>query len=355
MKKILTKFPVIGKYLKAKELSQKTIKEYLLKKDAVEEAKQETQNALELFGRIKIGVRERTLHPFVEQLSRIDDIELIEHIIQAKSPNESKPVTELNQIDIKKDHILASTIAAGGAGAASAAIAYASVGAFASASTGTAISTLTGIYASNATLAFLGGGTLATGGAGIVGGMTVLGGLVTLPVVAVGGYFFNNKVNQDLKKAEQDAETVRQYIEESDKAIVELSKIKRASIQLHRLLVPLESKFNPNIQLLTEIIDRSSKQNMFVQYYYSIKKFVAEIISKMGSTPPEWLKKEARILVTDFSLADQQKVEEIIGLGQMLKNVLDIIVINDDGVVPEETFRFISTVETYLNKASIPV
>ena len=290
----------------------------------------------------------------MQQLSRIDDIELIEPTPAPKDHVGSKPITEVNRIDIEKDHTLTTTIAAGGFGATSAAIAYATVGAFASASTGTAISVLSGVAASNATLAFLGGGTLAAGGAGVVGGIAVLGGLVAIPVLAVGGYFFNSKVNKDLIKAEEDAKTVKQFIGESTTAIAELEKIKRASIQLHRLLIPFESHFSPMIQIVSGIIDRSKRSSILVRTYYSLKKFVAENILQMGYTPPEWMMKGSRIRIADFSRVDQQKVEVIIATAQMLKNVLDISIINDEGIVPPETFQFIANVEDYLTKLATP-
>lgn len=56
---------------------------------------------------------------------------------------------------------------------------------FGSASTGTAISSLSGAAATNATLAWFGGGALTAGGTGMTGGVTVLGGIVAIPLVYV--------------------------------------------------------------------------------------------------------------------------------------------------------------------------
>lgn len=61
--------------------------------------------------------------------------------------------------------------------------AWALVSAIGTASTGTAIGTLSGVAASNATLAWFGGGALAAGGAGMSGGMLVLGGIVAAPII----------------------------------------------------------------------------------------------------------------------------------------------------------------------------
>jgi hypothetical protein len=352
MKKIISRIPIIKDYIKARELSEKTIKEYFKKKEALELAQQETQNALELFGRVKIEVLNRTMHPFLEQLSRIDDIEISEESPRPNSQPQNKSITEQDPGEIEADHALTATVAAGGIGAASAAITYAAVGTLGTASTGAVISTLSGAAASNATLAFLGGGSLAAGGAGVVGGIAVLGGLCAIPVLAVGGYFFKKKANQKLQKAKEDAEQVRQFIEESDTAINELSNIRNKTFHLHRLLVPFETIFIPNIKTLSEIIDNASRRNIVIRLYYSIKKFIAEKISKMGYNPPVWIKKGARIRFTDFAKNDKHKVEECITAGQMLKNILDINLINDEGIVPEETIQFISTIEEYLNNTT---
>lgn len=61
--------------------------------------------------------------------------------------------------------------------------AWALVSAIGTASTGTAIGTLSGVAATNATLAWFGGGALAAGGAGMSGGILVLGGMVAAPII----------------------------------------------------------------------------------------------------------------------------------------------------------------------------
>jgi hypothetical protein len=355
MKNIFAKIPLLGKYLRAKELSKKTIYKFNIKNDALNGARQETQNALEVFGRVKSEVKERTLHPFIEQLLRLDDIELIEQEMPPKELMNSSSVTEVTPDNLEKDHVLAATIAAGGMGATSAAVAFASVGAFASASTGTAIASLAGASATNATLAFLGGGTLAAGGGGIIGGIAVLGGLVTLPVLAVGGYFYNDKINKDLKIAQQDAKTLKKFIRDSDAAIDVLSQIKTTSIRLHRLLIMVESITIPSIKTLTELIDRSTKTNIITYSYYSSIKFIAVKISSRGHTPPQWMTKEPKRRVANLPKKDQQTIENIISVGQILKNILDINIINDDGVVPEEVHFFISTTEKYIQSQSVAV
>jgi hypothetical protein len=349
MKNILKKIPIVNKYIKAKELSQKVLKEFTDKKESVNRAQQEAQDSLELLGRVKIDILRNTLHPFIEQISRIEDIKIIEQRQNTLESEKYKSVIGSDPIDTEKDKTLIATIAAGGAGATTAAVAYAAVGTFASASTGTAITALSGVAASNATLAFLGGGSLAAGGAGVAGGIAVLGGLVTVPLLAVGGYMFNKKVDRDLKHAEEDEIKVKQYIEESDKAISELSKIKNTAKSIHRVVVSLDKYLIPNVALLSQIIDRSSKRNIFIRIYFAIKKIMAASISGMGFNVPDWILTEAKVKVADMSNSDKDIVQDILYKGQLLKNIMDHKIINEEGVVSDDLIMTIRNIEEYLH------
>jgi hypothetical protein len=335
MENIFKKIPIIRDYIKAKELSKKSINEFTAKKEALEAVQLETQNALELFGRVKIEVLERSLHPFVEQLFRIEDIELLEQrVLQNTSP-----VTKINNEDIENDIKLKATLAEGGAEAKTAAISYATIGTYPSVFS--AISVLSGAAASNATLAFL-------GGSGMIAaelGAAVLGGLVAVPLIIASGPLIVNLTNKALKNAEQDAEKVKLFIEESDRAIVELDRIKDVSMQLHRLLITLESKFIHNIAMLAVIVDRSKKENIVEQWYNALVRFVARIFRASKRM------KASKIHVADISDEDQRTIETIIFMGQTVKNVLDLSIINDEGTVSDETFHIISTTETYLKNS----
>ena len=81
--------------------------------------------------------------------------------------------------------------------------AWALVSAIGTASTGTAIGTLSGVAATNATLAWFGGGALAAGGAGMSGGMLVLGGIVAAPII-----YFAAKGTRTKARAFQDQQVL---------------------------------------------------------------------------------------------------------------------------------------------------
>lgn len=84
---------------------------------------------------------------------------------------------------MNKKNLLASTFAGG----ATATGIYSGASTFGVASTGTAISILSGVVAKKATLACLGGGALVVGGFGILGGILFLG----IIAISVTAYVYN--------------------------------------------------------------------------------------------------------------------------------------------------------------------
>jgi len=117
---------------------------------------------------------------------------------------------DVEDVDVSSLEVL-KALATGGA-------AVAAVGTFATASTGTAIGALSGAAPTNATLAWLGGGAVAAGGGGMAAGMVVLGGIVALPVLAVGGLVVHHKGRQALVEAKEDAVQAEVTIRELETA-----------------------------------------------------------------------------------------------------------------------------------------
>ncbi|QKW23790.1 hypothetical protein HUT16_36005 [Kitasatospora sp. NA04385] len=106
-------------------------------------------------------------------------------------------------------------------GGAAAYTAFTAAAAFGTASTGTAITALYGAAATNATLAVLGGGTLATGGAGMAGGVLLLGGIVAAPTVvlaATGLYVFKrHRAKKDERQARAETDAVQAQLDRSQR------------------------------------------------------------------------------------------------------------------------------------------
>lgn len=142
------------------------------------------------------------------------------------------------------------------AGGLLAAGAYGAVmsGGFALASTGTVISTLAGVAAKNATLAWLGGGSLAAGGYGMVGGMVVLGGIVTGPAIAITGGFLDNKAEKVLYKALEEKDKAIKWQKDVEKTVVTLNGIKYRANQIKVLLDRLNSIFVMQLNKFENIV-----------------------------------------------------------------------------------------------------
>ncbi|MEZ8302930.1 hypothetical protein AB6C61_03685 [Vibrio splendidus] len=89
-----------------------------------------------------------------------------------------------------------------------------------SASTGTAIATLSGAAATNATLAWFGGGALAASGAGMSGGMMVLGGIVAAPMI----FFATKKAYQKAEQLEQATQALKDTFPELEQLLISASE-----------------------------------------------------------------------------------------------------------------------------------
>ena len=109
-----------------------------------------------------------------------------------------------------------------------------------------------------------------------------------------------------------------------------------------RLLITLESKFIQNTAMLAAIIDRSEKRNFVVQWYNAIVRFVARIFRTTKR------KDESIIHVADITNEDQRTIEKIVFMGQTVKNILDLSIINDEGIISDEALQIISTTGKYL-------
>lgn len=228
---------------------------------ATERAKISRENsskAIENLGSKKLWVLDNSIETFVGLFEQIHNIEL----------SESSGMDELKKFRIDKQSFgelkhmssMASSIAGGVAGGAAAG-ALAAIGAYggamtlgACATTGTAIATLSGAAATNATLAFLGGGALSVGGLGIAGGTMVLGGLVAGPALAVMGFVVGAKASANKDAAYSNLAKARKYEEEVKTLQLLCKAIRMRANMFERLLIKLDSIFQPLTDSLSNII-----------------------------------------------------------------------------------------------------
>jgi len=127
---------------------------------------------------------------------------------------------------------------------------WALVSALGSASTGAAISGLSGIAATNATLAWFGGGALAVGGAGISGGMTVLGGIFAIPLI----FFYAKGIHGKAKKFEDERIRVGNALVEVNERLALMPErfalLKKREREISKICQDFESAVPPLMKVL---------------------------------------------------------------------------------------------------------
>ena len=217
-----------------------------------------TSEAIKQLGSTKISIMANTMDSFVENFSRIKNIDFRDSI----GLDELRGFDSNSQefLDMKNASFEAAELTAGGmgaiaAGTLTAAGAYGAAGFIGVASTGTAISALSGAAATNATLAWLGGGALSAGGLGMAGGMAVLGGIVAGPALAIGGAFLASKAEKALNDARSNLDQARKFEQDGENICSVLKAIQNRADQINYLLKDLDDNFSSFIGKMTMIIE----------------------------------------------------------------------------------------------------
>lgn len=193
-------FDAKGDFDRAEEIVETARQEHADAVSDLEDAREETNHALEALGQLKANILSyqfRYLIEFQKRLQKNGTARLAD-FKEAISPIELKEMAQMVDVGLDLNRNMSSS-AIGGAMAGLAA--YGTVGMLASASTGTAIATLSGAAAQSATLAWLGGGSLAAGGFGVAGGTMALGGIVLGPALAIGGFMMASKAEEAMTEA----------------------------------------------------------------------------------------------------------------------------------------------------------
>lgn len=216
-------------------------------KKSLENARVNTQKALEKLGKVKVQCFANQIKYLIEMIEKrnkkgYSKISGFEEDISIENLDNVKEFV-LQSLEIEKG-IGTGAVTGALTGALAALGAYGSVGMLATASTGTAIGTLSGAAATNATLAWLGGGALAAGGFGMAGGMVALGGIVLGPALAVGGFLMASKAEEAVTKAREYEAQVDVAIEEIKTIKTEMKAIRAAAAEQKNALIQLANRFD---------------------------------------------------------------------------------------------------------------
>ncbi len=226
-----------------------------------------------------------------KQLSRLNEVlKPVAKILKSKPNNASNKQQTLNLYSKFNSGFNTSlSVGFGGlVGGTTAIGAWGLVSLIGSASTGTAISSLSGVAATNATLAWFGGGSLATGGAGMVGGFWVLGGIVAAPIV-----FFTTK--NSYKKVDTVKDQKGKLVDESSKLFdlkVQANTQLTEAIKYDRFVIDLMSEYIPKIERELQLYKQHSsffndlfggKMNLKQEEYHNkLNDLTLELLDKLN-------------------------------------------------------------------------
>lgn len=275
---------------------------------SLENARENTQEALEELGKTKLRAVGEGLKPFIALYGKIKNIELEGEEIDCNPELviQETDLADIQRIVLEMSDVLKGGVAAVSGGALAGVGAFGAAGLLATASTGTAISTLSGVAATNATLAWFGGGALAAGGLGMAGGTIVLGGIVAAPVLAVGGFLLASKAEAAVHDAYSNLEKAEGAAEGMRAARTVARAIRKRTEEIDHVLKTLLVHFLEAVDELKELTDRETD-------YQVIKK----------------------------NAGDKYIVKKSCELAKTVINILKTPVFDDDGVVTKSSKKLL--------------
>lgn len=235
-----------------------------LEKEKLEAAHAYAKLQMEQLGQAKLYAYQ-TLVLFIDVFEKIQNIEFDDAKIQEIGLVEMTPsrLKELKKVALEMKETIGAGVTSLGAGGLAGLAAYGAVGTFAAASTGTAIAGLSGVAATNATLAWLGGGSLAAGGFGMAGGMAVLGGVVTGPVLAVGGAILASKAEEAKHNAYENLANAKIEIEVMKEAIVITNAIRVQFSEVSNVIKRLQAIFDRLFFALKALVTENTEYRTY--------------------------------------------------------------------------------------------
>lgn len=301
------------KLWQAHQLGKDTKTQLSTAQDLLQEQHDLTARAMQDLGEIELGCYDGSLRDFVELFEKLRNVTLSDLDLSEVPPEIADFDVELHDINFKAVDAARLAVSSSAAGAASGLIAFAAVGTFATASTGTAIGTLSGAAATNATLAWLGGGSIAAGGGGMAAGTVVLGGIVALPVLAVGGLVLHHKGRKALADAEEDALQAERAIKEMELAATVAHGIEARAVRLAQLTERLDLLLRERNAVLRHVTARC------VDY-------------------------------ATFDEADRGAVMHAAATAKTLRTVMDVPLLDDDGTATDASARVADAAADYLDE-----
>lgn len=271
----------------------------------------ETAAQMQRLGAAELAAYDGPIREFVALFARIKNVELSDIKLEIAPEFARSFEVDVRDIDFSAVDGLKTLAAGGAAGAAAGFTAFAAVGTFATASTGAAIGGLSGAAATNATLAWLGGGAIASGGGGMAAGMVVLGGIVAVPVLAIGGLVIHHKGRQALTLAKEDAIKADVMVQEIETARTVAHGIRLRTAQITSLVEQLAALCRFRNEVLRHLVDRNNDYAAYDDH-------------------------------------DRRAVMVAASVAKTLRTVMDVPVINDDGTLTAASRQAVEAAEQLL-------
>lgn len=242
---------------RANNLSESAAQLFANAEQELETARADAAATLTKLGALKLAVWHRQIGRFVQLVEQVQAVEIAplalanEHL-PPFSPSE---LQRMKEVSLQAGEVLAGGAQAVGTGALIGVASYGGAMMLGTASTGTAIATLTGVAATNATLAWFGGGSLAAGGLGMAGGAAVLGGLVAGPALAVGGWLFAAKAQENLANARSLYAQAEEAAAQMAGAASVVHGIGRVADQFHDVIQQFDERMGPMLEELERSLE----------------------------------------------------------------------------------------------------
>lgn len=239
-------------------------------KEELEDKRNKTEKSIEKLGDAKLSAYSGSLENFYNcytQISKADRKPF-------KRPTDSVSYKDVKHslITISKTQVSLKKVAVQSAGAVSTGALVAGGTYFAV--KGLVFGKLAGVAAKNATLAWLGGGSLASGGAGMAGGMVVLGGIALAPVALFSMYMGYSSGKRKLNDAKNYADEVEVFVQKVKTLICELNQIDRAAKLFTKTILSMDAVLQVQIEKLEPVINRLSNRTFFQRVIRDpVKKF----------------------------------------------------------------------------------
>lgn len=254
----------------AKKIKNQADEDLSNAKEELEDKRNKTEKSIEKLGDAKLSAYSGSLENFYNcytQISKADRKPF-------KRPTDSVSYKDVKHslITISKTQVSLKKVAVQSAGAVSTGALVAGGTYFAV--KGLVFGKLAGVAAKNATLAWLGGGSLASGGAGMAGGMVVLGGIALAPVALFSMYMGYSSGKRKLNDAKNYADEVEVFVQKVKTLICELNQIDRAAKLFTKTILSMDAVLQVQIEKLEPVINRLSNRTFFQRVIRDpVKKF----------------------------------------------------------------------------------